>query len=177
MRAKTLFNMFVALAVALLAACNVDKEITTDPVPVIKVEGSGVYELKVGGEVVISPVVENADGAEFEWLVDGKKVASSRSYTFKAEKVGTFYISLRVSNLSGSDEADFRVEVLPIEPPIVSLAVGPDGRMELQAGRAYQILSSVAHDEGAEYEWLLDGKKVGAEPTLSVQIDTKNRIY
>lgn len=171
MRAKTLINMFVALAVALLAACNVDKEITADPVPVIKVEGSGAYELKVGGEVVISPVVENADGAEFEWLVDGKKVASSHSYRFKAERVGTFYISLRVSNLSGSDEADFRVEVLPVMPPVVALAVGADRRMELQAGRAYQILSSVAHAEGAKYEWLLDGEKVGAEPALSVQID------
>lgn len=171
MKTKTLFNLLFVMAALVLAACNVDKEITADPVPVIKVEGSGAYELKLGGEVVISPKVEYADEAEFEWTISGKKVGTSRSYTFKAEEVGTFYITLRVSNTTGSDEADFRVEVLPVEPPIVSLAVGADGRMELQAGRAYQILSSVAHAEGAEYEWLLDGKKVGAEPTLSVQID------
>ena len=117
------------MAALVLAACNVDKEITTDPVPVIKVEGSDVYELKLGGEVVISPKVEYADGAEFEWTMYGKKVGTSRSYTFKAEEVGTFYITLRVSNTTGSDEADFRVEVLPVEPPIVSLAVDADGRM------------------------------------------------
>lgn len=66
MKTKTLFNAFVLMVAILLAACNVDKEITATPVSVIKVEGRGVYELKVGGEVVISPAVEYADGAEFE---------------------------------------------------------------------------------------------------------------
>ena len=171
MRLKTLFAYtLLALAFA-LASCNVDETFTADPEPVIKVEGSNAFEVKVGGEVTLSPEVEYADGAEFEWSIDGRTVATSRTYKFKAEQVGTFYITLRVSNAAGSDRADFRIEVLPIEPPVVSLAVGADGRMELLAGKRTTLLSSVAHSEGAEYEWLIDGKKVGAEPSLSVQID------
>ena len=171
MRLKTLFAYtLLALAFA-LTSCNVDETFTADPEPVIKVEGSNAFEVKVGGEVTLSPEVEYADEAEFEWSIDGRTVATSRTYKFKAEQVGTFYITLRVSNAAGSDRADFRIEVLPIEPPVVSLAVGADGRMELLAGKRTTLLSSVAHAEGAEYEWLIDGKKVGAEPSLSVQID------
>lgn len=171
MKTKNLFNLLFLLVALLFVACNVDKEIVTTPAPVIKVDGSGIYELKVGSEVVISPAVEYAAEAEFEWTTGGKIVGTSRSYKFKAERVGTFYVTLRVSNSSGEDEADFRIEVLPVEPPVVSLAVGADGCMELQAGRRTTLLSSVAHAEDAKYEWLIDGKKVGAEPSLSVQID------
>lgn len=168
---KKLVFLFSILLVALLAACNKDDVITTEPLPVIKVEGSRTYELKVGEQVVISPRVENGEDATFEWSIDGKKVGSGNSYSFKAEEVGTFYLTLDVTNSSGRAEADFRIEVLPLMPPVVMLAVGEDGVMELSASKPYTILSSVAGGDGAEYEWLLDGESMGDEPSLSVQID------
>ena len=171
MRLKHLLG-YTLLALALvLAACNKDDVITTDPAPVIKVVGGNAFEVKVGGEVTLSPEVEYAEGASFEWIMDGRTLSSTRTYKFKAERVGTFYITLRVSNATGSDEADLRVEVLPLQQPVVSLATGADKRIEVKAGVACEVLCSVGGADDVEYEWLLDGKSVSREPTLSVQID------
>ena len=171
MRLKTLFGFaFMALALA-LAACNKDDVITTDPAPVIKVVGGNAFEVKVGGEVTLSPEVEYADGASFEWIIEGRTVATSRTYKFKAKQVGTFYIRLRVSNSTGSDEADFRVEVVPLQQPVVSLAAGADRRIEVLAGKPCEVLCSVGGADEVEYEWLLDGESVSREGSLCVQID------
>ena len=173
MRLKTLFGYAIMALALALVACNKDDVITSDPAPVIKVVGGNAFEVKLGGEVSLSPDVEWADEASFEWIVDGRTVSTSRTYKFKAESVGTFYVRLRVSNATGSDEADFRIEVLPLQQPVVSLAVGADKCIEVLAGVPSEVLCSVGGADDVGYEWLLDGKSVSREPLLSVQIDQK----
>ena len=144
----------------LLVSCNIDEEVNFGEAPRIELLGSGVYGLKLGETLTISPRVESAEGASYKWTLDGKKVGVAASYRFKAEQVGTFYLTLEVSNEMGSDKADFRIEVVALQLPVVSLAVGADGRMELLKGREYELLSSVANSKGAKYEWLKTPSKM-----------------
>lgn len=169
---RAIFLLHLSLLL-LLAACNKDGVITTTPQPVIKVEGSGVYELKVGGELTLSPSVENGEGAVWQWTLDGREVGNGKSYRFRAERVGIFYLSLRVENESGADEADFRLEVIESRPLAVAISAEEGGELELLQSARYEMLSSVAKSEDGdvEYEWLLSGKVVGREPSYSVQID------
>lgn len=159
--------LFAALAAA-LAACNRNGVITVQPKPVITLDSpDGIYTVKAGRGITISPTVENAEGAQYEWIIDGRTVGTEPSYTFTAETSGTYYLLLRVTNPTGSDEEEMRIEVLELAPPAITFPEAVEGVITAAAGRTTVITPSVANGEGATYAWSLDGEAAGDQPTYT----------
>lgn len=119
--------MFAAL---LTTACNKDEVILDDRdhAPVITLDSeSGVYTVKMGRELTIAPTVEYAEGATYSWIVDGKLAGSEPTYTAVFTELGEVYITFRVETAAGKAEAELRVDVLELTPPVISLALPAEG--------------------------------------------------
>lgn len=165
---KRLSALLIFAALMLLGACNSDGVITAQPEPVITLDSpDGIYTVKVGRAVTITPAVENGEGATYEWSIDGTVVGTDRTYTFTSEKAGTYYVLLSVTNRTGSDRVEMRIEVLELQPPVISFPEAVDGVITVAAGTEHTITPSVANGEQARYEWRLDGESVGSEPTYT----------
>lgn len=166
---KTVLNIFFVLLVSGLVACNKDEVITTIPAPEITVENGGVYTTKVGRSILIAPHVESAKDAIFSWYEKGVKVGDEASYEFVRDIADTYYLTLRVENKSGKDEADFRVEVYELTPPKIAF-LAKNGVCEILANTATEIIPQVVGAEGATFRWALDGEPCGEEPTCVVNL-------
>ncbi len=165
--------LLLAAAVALgPAACNKDGVITALPEPVITLDSpDGIYTVKAGRSITITPAVENGEGAAYEWIIDGESVGTGTSYTFSAAEAGTYYLLLRVTNSTGSDEEEMRIEVLELLPPVITFPEAVEGVITAAAGDDTVITPSVANAEGAAYAWTLDGESVGTDPTYLFHSD------
>lgn len=120
----------MALAALLTTACNKDEVILDDRdhAPVITLDSeSGVYTVKTGRELTIAPTVEYAEGATYSWIVDGKLAGSEPTYTAVFTELGEVYITFRVETAAGKTEAELRVDVLELTPPVISLALPAEG--------------------------------------------------
>ena len=169
---KRLTTLFLLATAVGLAACNKDGVITARPEPVITLDSpDGIYTVKAGRRITITPAVENGEGASFEWLIDNKTVGTDAVYTFSAEEAGTYYLLLRVTNETGSDEAEMRIEVLELAPPVISFPEAVDGVITAAAGGQTVITPSVANGEDAAYAWSLDGEAVGSGTTYTFRGD------
>lgn len=169
---KRLTTLFLLATAVGLAACNKDGVITARPEPVITLDSpDGIYTVKAGRRITITPAVENGEGASFEWLIDNKTVGTDAVYTFSAEEAGTYYLLLRVTNETGSDEAEMRIEVLELAPPVISFPEAVDGVITAAAGGQTVITPSVANGEDAAYAWSLDGEAAGSGTTYTFRGD------
>ena len=155
---KTILKSLLLVAVLTLAACNKDEEILTAPVPVIKGTMDSTYEIKVGRKITIAPTIENGENATYEWKINGAKVGSESSYTYVGKRVGTEYIDFHVQTLAGADSLIYRVDVLPLAPPVVVLE-SRDGVIEVEVGNQTLITPHYGGGEAEEFKWLLDGEE------------------
>lgn len=147
-------------------ACNRDEVITVDPRPVITLDDEdGVYSIKHGKSLTISVSVQYAEGCE--WLLDGKKVATGTTYTFVADEVGTFYLTLRATNETGTTEEGLRIEVMELLPPTIGFALDAEGVMTIAKGREQRFAPDILNGEEASFEWLLDGKSIATTATFA----------
>lgn len=171
MKNRLLISLFAL--VSLLGACNKNEVITTALPPEIVVENDGIFTTKVGRALFLQPQVKNIEGQNvtYAWTMDGVSLGNRSSCTFLSDEAGTFYLTLRVESATGSDEADFRIEVYEkVEPKISFLA--KNGVVEIVASTPTEIAPEVVADDTATYLWQLDGKTIGEEPTISLNIDT-----
>lgn len=158
---------FFAAAAVLLSGCNRSEVITTDPAPVIALDNpSGVYTVKVGREVTIAPTVSHADGALYTWLVDGAEAGSGPTFSATFAEEGQHYVTFRVETRGGSDEAELRIDVVALTPPVISFAAPASG-LDLAAHVEYLFAPEILHGEEAAFEWRLDGEPVGTEATYT----------
>lgn len=171
MKNRLLISLFAL--VSLLGACNKNEVITTALPPEIVVENDGIFTTKVGRALFLQPQVKNIEGQNvtYAWTMDGVSLGNRSNCTFLSDKAGTFYLTLRVESSTGGDEADFRIEVYEkVEPKISFLA--KNRVIEIVASTPTEIAPEVVADDAATYLWLLDGKTIGEEPTISLNIDT-----
>ena len=171
MKNRLLISLFAL--VSLLGACNKNEVITTALPPEIVVENDGIFTTKVGRALFLQPQVKNIEGQNvtYAWTMDGVSLGNRSNCTFLSDNAGTFYLTLRVESATGGDEADFRIEVYEkVEPKISFLA--KNGVVEIVASTPTEIAPEVVADDTATYLWLLDGKTIGEEPTISLNIDT-----
>ena len=149
---KKLLILFTAI---LFLSCNKDGIIEQDmPVqPEIVLDGDGIYNIKVGRELEIAPSYRNAEGASYEWSIDGAVVCRQPRYTFVPESAGRIYIDLKVSTSGGSARESMRVEVAELALPSVVLA-GADEGFVIATGSTLEFRPVVA-DSGLEtlYKW------------------------
>ena len=113
----------LGLIVAFTSSCNIDDVITTTVSPNIVLDSNtGVYVTKQGREILISPVYESADNANYSWTMNGEVLGTSPSLLFMQEEVGEYYITINVTTEAGSDSEEIRVDVVELEIPTVSIA-------------------------------------------------------
>lgn len=158
------FLLCVALIGLSLAACNKDETIVGTPKPVITLDDpDGIYSVKPGKTLTITPVVEHAEGAVYSWHLDGTPAGTGPTFTYRAEQPGTYYLVFRVTNAGGSAEEELRIDVRKLLPPMISFTVGADSILMVEAGHDRLIAPVIANGEDATFRWTLNGEPVGTE--------------
>ena len=139
------------------SSCNRDEVITILP-PEIIVEGSGEYCVKVGEEIRLAPEYRQADGATFEWMIDGELVGREADYIYYAEAVGEVYVLLTVENEVGSDSEEMRIDVVEREVPTIDIAMDDT---TVAIGYVRELRANLRKTElETEIFWTLNGERV-----------------
>lgn len=168
------------MILCLLAACNKDDEITEEMplAPRILLDSeTGVYTIKIGRELTISPEVENADNAVYIWYLGNEIIGRDRKLTMKWDEIGEYYITFCVRTPAGMAEEELKVEVRELTPPVISLII-PSRGLKVVAGTDYIFTPTIQHDdlEGFRIEWLRNGQTVSTDKTYTFH-ETELGIY
>lgn len=167
-----LFPLFTLLALLPLASCNRSEVIETGEPPRIVIEDSGVYKVKVGRELLLSPGYENADGAGYVWSIDSRTVGTEPDYLFKAVSAGEVFVAVTVSTEYGEDSEEFRIDVVDLEIPTVSVAGAAEG-FRIAAGGSIVLHGSVPETSvPTTVSWSVGGEKVADTADYEFTSDT-----
>lgn len=120
-------RFFIFLIINIIAAvsssCNIDEDITTALPPKIVLDSeNGIYTIKQGREITISPDYEYAESASFSWTMDGELISTSPALVFTGEELGVYFIYLTVTTEGGTTAEEIRIDVVELEIPTVSIA-------------------------------------------------------
>jgi hypothetical protein len=148
----------------IMSACNKDNYIEDESArkPVITFDNAdGVYSVKRGNTLTITPTVSNAEGAKYVWTVDSKIVSRTLQLSVSFDEVQTVYATLLVMASNGVAEADVEIDVVEAATPVVSIAI-PEGGIKVAKGENYLLEPDFLNDdESFSCRWLMDGKRVG----------------
>lgn len=152
-------------------SCNKDDEITEERplAPHILLDSeTGIYTIKSGRELTISPEVENADNAVYIWYLENEIIGRDRELTIKWDEIGEYYVTFYVRTPVGKAEEELKVEVVDLTPPVISLVIPSQG-LKVVAGADYIFAPTIQHDdlEGFKIEWLRNGKIVSTDKTYT----------
>ena len=118
----------IIITLVALSSCNKDDELVIQGVPQIELDSeTGIYTVKTGRTVIVSPSYKNVEGAIFTWTVDGKLYSASPVLEFSSEEKGEYFAILRVDTEFGSAKEEIKIEVLDRTPPIISFLLPPQG--------------------------------------------------
>ena len=156
------FIRFLPLLLLFFSSCNKDNVITEEvhPIPVIELDSeTGIYTIKVGKELTITPNYQYAEDALFAWTIDGKLVSSQPVFKYKWDKDCEVYVNLRVDNANGYASEELKVEVKELTPPVISLMIPSQGLKVVQ-NTDYILTPDIQNDDLDNFsiEWLRDGK-------------------
>ena len=111
------------MVVAVTSSCNKDGVITTSLPPEIILDSeSGIYTVKCGREITITPSYKNSEDAQYLWSMNGEVLGTSPSLSFIREVTGEYFITLTVRAEGGTDNEEIKVDVIDLEVPTVSIA-------------------------------------------------------
>lgn len=164
-------KLLLLISTAILVACNISEEFF--PPKITLDNGTGIYTVKYGRELVITPTYEHIENATFCWTMDGEVLATSPTLSFSKDEVGEYYITLTVSTDYGTDEEELRVDVVELEIPTVSIAgnkkmtVAVDTEVRLNASVRETSLPTTLvwsvndNDVSVEYDYTFVAKETG----------------
>ena len=157
---KILEKIWLLVFVVVLAACNINEEFFAPKI--ILDNETGVYTVKYGREIVIKPNYEHAEDATFCWTMEGEVLSISPSLSFSHEKVGEYFVTLKVTTEYGSDEEEIRIDVVELEIPTVSIA--GNKKMTVTVGTE-MLLSAIVRETSlpTKFKWTVNDKIVGNE--------------
>ena len=173
-------NFLWLFLLCLIVSCNKDEEITEEitlaPHVVLDSE-TGIYTVKTGRELTISPEVENAENAVYIWYLGNEIIGRERELTKEWNEVGEYYITFYVRTPAGKAEEELKVEVVDLTPPVISLLIPSQG-LKVVAGTDYVLEPTIQHKdlEGFEIEWWRDGEIVSTDTTYTFN-ETELGIY
>ena len=164
-------KLLLLISTAILVACNISEEFF--PPKITLDNGTGIYTVKYGRELVITPTYEHIENATFCWTMDGEVFDTSPTLSFSKDEVGEYYITLTVSTDYGTDEEELRVDVVELEIPTVSIA--GNKKMTVAVGTEVRLNASVRetslpttlvwnvndNDVSVEYDYTFVAKETG----------------
>lgn len=155
------------LGFVLLSSCGKDKTYEVSKPIITFGNGTGVYEVKVGRDITITPRVEAAENPSYSWVKDGQVVSTALSYRFADTEVeGEYYLTFKVAASNGTAQEEVRVDVMPLAPPVVSLPVTEGNIIPAVAGRRLVIQPGVVNGDYATFRWLVEGEDAGTSRDL-----------
>lgn len=166
---KTVF--LTALILLIFSSCNKDEiiENPTEKAPIITLDSEdGIYTVKAGRSLTISPVVQFADKAKYTWIIDGNVVGTGPELTVSYDEPQDIYVIFRVETSGGIAQEEIKIEVLEKTPPIISLALPSQG-LKLLPYTEYIFTPDIQHadEPGFKIEWIRDGNIVSEEMTYT----------
>ena len=164
-----------SVSVVFFLSCNIDEEITTALPPKIVLDSqTGIYTIKQGREIIISPSFESADRATYCWTMEGEVLGTSPSLSFMGEAVGEYYITLVITTEVGFDEEEIRVDVIDLEIPTVSIA--GNKQQTVAVGTHLNLMASVLETSlETRLTWSVNGNVVGEQSTYYFVADSVGR--
>ena len=120
----------------------------------------GGYNIALGSELKIIPVVKHGDVSLFSWTVNGIEVSDEPEYVFIGESIGAFEVQLTATAEDGEDTETFMVNVLdPAEIPFEWTFESDE--FNVSVGRRIRIRPyNIKNADGAVYSWSVDGENV-----------------
>lgn len=171
----TLHLAALAMAATLAWSCNSGEDIYPDLPPAgpqIWFDAAGrTYVVKPGQEAVIIPIVKHGvNGIEddpaysykYKWVIDGQTISFEKVFRHTFTQAGDVYVTLHVETEAGEASEEALVKVGDLAPPVISIALPPDG-LTIALGGEYTFAPDVQNGEEAVYTWTLDGQIVGGE--------------
>ncbi|MBO5204974.1 MAG: cell surface protein [Prevotella sp.] len=163
-----LASLFLCLS---FCGCNKD-ELVTDgsqgaPSIIFDDESGGIYTVKTGRELTVSPVFKNVEDAIITWTLNGKIVCREQSYTAVWQDLGEHYVKVKAVNSAGKAEEEIRVDVVELTPPAIELKVPAEG-LKIVVNTEYTFEPVFAFDDldGFKVEWLIDDIPMGTGRSL-----------
>ncbi len=153
-------------------AGNASEEIRVDVLeltpPVISMRlPEGGLKVKAGTDYILTPDIQHADmdGFNMAWYVDGEEAGHDMSYIFNRTETGIYSIKIKASNIDGSAEKEFTIEVVDRLPSSVSFSTPSYLQTSTDrytfAGRPVYLRPLLSGIEPAEFRWEVDGKTDG----------------
>ncbi|MBB4035640.1 hypothetical protein GGR21_001533 [Dysgonomonas hofstadii] len=162
------------LLLVLFAGCS-DNEEEEILAPVI----SGIedkYIVLAGDELELTPIIANDNSSTYSWQIDGKKVASTMKYTYKATTEGSYTLVFKAVNKGGSAQKETSVTVVERDsPPVIS---DLEEKYTIDANTELKLSPSIVSGSEVTYSWLLEDEEVAntKEYTFKVSQPGKYRL-
>jgi len=128
-----------------------------------------------GESIAFMARVSGAEPLAYQWTFAGNPVSQEPQWTYQAaqdgSEVGTKTVKVRVADQTGqSVEKSWQVTVAAAnKPPRVVAATPSKAALELINGeeQSFRLEAEDPEQGTLEYEWTVDGKKTGAQPTFT----------
>jgi hypothetical protein len=143
-------------------------------------------KLSEGESVAFAVQPVGAEPFRYQWTLEGNPVSQERQWTYQAPKGESGdrakIVHVQISDLHGqSIEKSWQITVTAAnQPPRVIVATPPKSALELTSGEGHRFSLEVEdpEQEKLDYEWTVDGKKTGMQPTFTwkAQGEGKHRI-
>lgn len=152
------------LALLLAASCTEIPERHAPEPPKIVLEGDEpIYRIKVNEPLTLSPTVENAgEDASYRWSIDGAVVGYEPAFTYVGVTAGSVYLTFEVFNDNGQDEAEMRIDVMPLKFPTITMPVPPQG-YSILAGEELVFTPEVDNADSSTFRWSVDDSVVSTD--------------
>ncbi|MGB4619397.1 MAG: PKD-like domain-containing protein, partial [Bacteroidales bacterium] len=165
MKKVLLVGTLLLMGMLFLSSCNEGRIFYLEPAPVIRWDSPDEsYSLKVGTSLILSPIVLYDTDAQYQWLMNGQTVGTDKTYEFHAVEPGTFRLTFKVIREDISVERPVTLHVFDKKPPVIFLAVPPDG-FTVATGDTLLLNPVIEHEENTRILWEIDGQEAGRERT------------
>jgi hypothetical protein len=154
--------LVIAVLSFTVTSCNKDEVIETKSPSITFDEESGIYTVKVGKSITITPTVKDATNPKYSWKAEGSVVGTNVAYTFTSDEIGEHFVTFKVEADNGSAEEEIRIDVVENMKPIISL-VEPEGGYTVVKGEELKIAAQVKFSQGATFKWKLNGSDAGSD--------------
>lgn len=162
MKSKIYYLIYLFVLIGVLYSCH---EIETVIPPKIVLEQTN-YSVKPNRNLLIEPVVENADNnAVFSWSLDGRVIGTERNLVFSEKEVGDYNLKFKAITEHGTAQIDVKVQVVDLELPIIGIEGGND--VILETGEEHIFRPEIASREGLKLSWIMNNKEVSTADEFS----------
>lgn len=156
--------VMAATATTALTSCNKDDVIEVNQNrPEIALDSeTGVYAVRVGEQLTISPTYRNVGGATYRWSEEGATLSTRSELTYTWDEAGDHYITLTVTTDAGTATEEVKVEVVEPAPPVISLPIAGDV-LTIKVGTDYVLSPEVSNSQLDDFtiRWFVDDRFVG----------------